>query len=235
MKSESSPQSSKLLTSQLSPFSLTKNLLLFYYQLGTQTSSHTRSRSWRTAQALYASLWSTPTVVTCFRKSPSRALASNPRSPSRPAGPTSSRCSVDCRPSMTVQSCTGISNVQTSSWRNKVCSNLAISTSARSPNKDSYQRKQALPIMQVLKYGKTSPMTTRVTYGVWAASHMRCALCSHHSVQMTWISSSSVWPRGAFHPCPPTSPKTWCSVSNCACSSSPLWGPIVTRCFKKVN
>lgn len=65
--------------------------------------------------------------------------------------------------------------------------------------KDSFQRKPVLLITRVLKFGKISPMTQRVTFGVLAAFFMKFVLKTLHSELKTWTAFTRKYWKGFIH------------------------------------
>lgn len=80
-----------------------------------------------------------------------------------------------------------ISSAQTFSWRRKVCSSLEISTSLRSLKEVCFKLKQELPTTLLLRFGRTSLMTLKVTFGASDVYFMRCVPWTHLSELKTWM------------------------------------------------
>ena len=133
---------------------------------------------------------------------------------------------------MTGRSCIETLNARTCFWPKMACSNSAIWTWARWPSAAFFKLKPVRPTMLALKFGRTSPMITRATFGAWAACCMRFALSNLLSQPKIWISFSSEYVRGASRRYHHLTPKTSCTWSNSACRLTPSWGPRVLICSR---
>ena len=89
--------------------------------------------------------------------------------------------------------------------------------------------------MQVPRSGRTSPMTTRATYGVWGAFFTRCVLSSRPLEPTTWTCYSKKYAKEKFLHCHPNIRKTWCTWSSSVYSLTLNCVPTVLICCRKVN
>ena len=95
--------------------------------------------------------------------------------------------------------CIVIWSRQTCSFRRTAGRNLAIWMSQKSRRKDCCIRRLVHLTMRVQKFGKTSLMATRVTFGLSVVSCMRCAHWSLLSEPMIWMVSLKECSRDSIH------------------------------------
>ena len=170
-------------------------------------------------------------MVTCCRRSRRRSRVNRRKFPSRPAGLISFRCCTGCRPCTIARLSTVTSNVRMCSWPGTVLLSLETWMSARLRSGAYCRPRLAHHTMPAQKSGKISLMTIRVTSGVWGAWFMKCARSSPRSEPTIWTSYSKECARAESHLCQPSTPKTSCTWSSCACSSTQSCGPTASICW----